>query len=129
MRSLLAIGTLLVLLSGVVPAHAVHAWFTDEPLCREACAGTDHCCCKKRQVGPDPSRRGDAPVIIETQPEPCCSEDCAVPTGLHRLPSSNAAFRAELEQPLPGASLQVPALVFALQRGQITPARPRAPPV
>jgi hypothetical protein len=129
MRSLIAIGALLALLSGVVPAHAVHAWFTDEPLCREACAGTDHCCCKKRQAGSDPSQRSDAPAIVETQPEPCCSEECAVPTGLQRLPSSSATFRAELQQPLPGASLQVPTLVLALQRGQITPARPRAPPV
>lgn len=128
MRSLLAIGTLLALLSGVVPAHAVHAWFSDEPLCREACAGTDHCCCKKRQIGRDPSRRDDAPATAETQPEPCCGEDCAVTTGLQRLPSSGAAFRAEHEQPLPAASLKVPAGVFAPRRGQITPSRPRAPP-
>jgi hypothetical protein len=128
MRSLLAIGTLLVLFSGIVPAHAAHDWFSDIPVCREACAGTDDCCCKKRQFGRGRSASDDAPIIAESPPEPCCSDDCAATTGCQRLPSSKAAFRAELEQPLPETALHSPAPVFAPRREQIAPARPRAPP-
>jgi len=128
MRSLLAIGTLLVLLSGAVPAHAVHAWFFDGPLCREACAGTDHCCCKKRQLGRGGSHGDDRPVIVETPRASCCPDDCATATALQRPLSSRTAYRAEFEQPLPETSLHEPDAIFAPRCVRIAPARPRAPP-
>jgi hypothetical protein len=49
-------------------------------------------------------------------------------TAPRRLPSSKIGFGAELEQALPAKSLHEPDPVFAPERDQIAPARPRAPP-
>jgi hypothetical protein len=128
MRSLLAIGTLFVLFLGIVPAHAVHAWLLDGPVCREACAGTDHCCCKKRQLGRENGNGDYESPTLEPPREACCTDGCGETIALQRLPFSRIAFRAEIERPLPETALQEPEPVYAARHDGAAPARPRAPP-
>ena len=128
MRSLLAIGTLCVLFSGIVPAHLAHGWIVDGPVCREACAGTDHCCCKKRQLGRDAAYGDNASAILEAPRKRCCTDSCDQTTALQRLPFSRAAFHAEIERPLPETSLRESEPVLAPSHVGSAPGRPRAPP-
>jgi hypothetical protein len=128
MRSVLAIGTLFVLVSTIVPAHVVHGWFVDGPVCREACAGTEHCCCKKRQLGRDAALQRDPSATLNAPREQCCDDGCGDTTALRRLPFSRAAFRAEIERSLPEAPFRESDPVRVPLHVRTTPALARAPP-
>jgi len=130
MKTLFSIGPLLILLSGIVPLQHLEVWLAGAPVCRMACAGTEYCCCKKRQQARKAGRlhRETRPVVTESSHGPTCPDNCAVPSTGQRIPTTRAASRIETARPTSGDLLDTLPSVSSVRSRLSGPTQPRAPP-
>jgi len=130
MKTLFSIGPLLVLLSGIVPLEHLEVWLAGAPVCRMACAGTEHCCCKRRQQARKSGwlHRETRPTVTEAPDGPTCPDNCATASAGQRTPPTRSSYQVEIARPVRCRPFDASPAVTALRSGLIDPTRPRAPP-